>query len=125
MVSCIHPITANIYVQPDITFFGEALPGIFHDRLVKHDRDRVDLVIVIGTSLKVAPVSEVVGFLPPNVPQVYISRTVSVLLCLILDHPTELDSRSLTSTLTSRCSVTATSLSPSCVEEPDGISRTK
>ncbi|KAI9884384.1 MAG: hypothetical protein M1823_003838 [Watsoniomyces obsoletus] len=61
-------------MKPDITFFGEALPGIFHDRLVKHDRDKVDLVIVIGTSLKVAPVSEIVGFLPPNVPQIYISR---------------------------------------------------
>jgi len=35
----------------------------------------VDLVIVIGTSLKVAPVSEVVPFLPPNIPQIYISRT--------------------------------------------------
>ena len=46
---------------------------------MKHDRNLVDLVIVIGTSLKVAPVSEVVGFLPPNVPQVYISRTVSSL----------------------------------------------
>ncbi|KAI9874872.1 MAG: NAD-dependent histone deacetylase sir2, partial [Pleopsidium flavum] len=62
-------------MKPDITFFGEDLPATFHDRLVKHDRDLVDLVIVIGTSLKVAPVSEVVGFLPPDVPQIYISRT--------------------------------------------------
>ncbi|KAI9698939.1 MAG: NAD-dependent histone deacetylase sir2 [Candelina mexicana] len=62
-------------MKPDITFFGEDLPATFHDRLVKHDKALVDLVIVIGTSLKVAPVSEVVGFLPPNVPQIYISRT--------------------------------------------------
>ncbi|KAI9814435.1 MAG: NAD-dependent histone deacetylase sir2 [Pycnora praestabilis] len=62
-------------MKPDITFFGEDLPSTFHDRLVKHDRDLVDLVIVIGTSLKVAPVSEIVGFLPPEVPQIYISRT--------------------------------------------------
>ncbi|KAI9851453.1 MAG: NAD-dependent histone deacetylase sir2 [Thelocarpon superellum] len=62
-------------MKPDITFFGEDLPSTFHDRLVKHDRERVDLVIVIGTSLKVAPVSEIAGFLPPTVPQVYISRT--------------------------------------------------
>ena len=43
-----------------------------------HDRDVVDLVIVIGTSLKVAPVSEVVGILPPDIPQLYISREVSL-----------------------------------------------
>ncbi|KAI9846109.1 MAG: NAD-dependent histone deacetylase sir2 [Sclerophora amabilis] len=62
-------------MKPDITFFGEDLPNAFHDRLVNHDRELVDLVVVIGTSLKVAPVSEVVGFLPPEVPQIYISRT--------------------------------------------------
>ncbi|KAI9800092.1 MAG: hypothetical protein M1825_004274 [Sarcosagium campestre] len=67
-------------MKPDITFFGEDLPTRFHDRLVDHDRDLVDLVIVIGTSLKVAPVSEIVGFLPPQVPQICISRTVRLSL---------------------------------------------
>jgi NAD+-dependent protein deacetylase SIR2 len=62
-------------MKPDITFFGENLPDEFSRRLVEHDRDRVDLVIVIGTSLKVAPVSEVVRYLPPHIPQIYISRT--------------------------------------------------
>jgi NAD-dependent histone deacetylase SIR2 len=62
-------------MKPDITFFGEPLPDRFHDRLTKHDKDKVDLCIVIGTSLKVAPVSEVVSFLPPTVPAIYISRT--------------------------------------------------
>lgn len=61
-------------MKPDITFFGEALPRAFDERLEQHDRDLVDLVIVIGTSLKVAPVSNVVGLLPANVPQIYISR---------------------------------------------------
>lgn len=61
-------------MKPDITFFGEDLPATFHDRLMSHDRNLVDLVLVIGTSLKVAPVSEVVGVLPHHVPQVYISR---------------------------------------------------
>ncbi|KAI4164040.1 MAG: hypothetical protein LQ342_002275 [Letrouitia transgressa] len=61
-------------MKPDITFFGEDLPATFHDRLVQHDRGLVDLVVIIGTSLKVAPVSEVSGFLPPAVPQLYISR---------------------------------------------------
>lgn len=62
-------------LKPDITFFGEALPDEFSRRLTEHDRDLVDLVIVIGTSLKVAPVSEVVPFLPAHIPQLYISRT--------------------------------------------------
>ena len=61
-------------MKPDITFFGEDLPATFHHRLANHDRDLVDLVLVIGTSLKVAPVSEVVGFLPASIPQMYISR---------------------------------------------------
>ena len=62
-------------MKPDITFFGEALPDRFSERLTLHDKDLVDLVIVIGTSLKVAPVSEVVPYLPSNIPQIYISRT--------------------------------------------------
>jgi NAD-dependent histone deacetylase SIR2 len=62
-------------MKPDITFFGEKLPDEFGDRLAERDRARVDLCVVIGTSLKVAPVSEVVSFLPPGVPQIYISRT--------------------------------------------------
>ncbi|KAK0707479.1 DHS-like NAD/FAD-binding domain-containing protein [Lasiosphaeris hirsuta] len=69
------PAANSGVMKPDITFFGEALPDEFHKRLQEHDKHLVDLVIVIGTSLKVAPVSEVVPFLPPNIPQIYISRT--------------------------------------------------
>ncbi|KAG6005080.1 hypothetical protein E4U21_000407 [Claviceps maximensis] len=61
-------------MKPDITFFGEDLPDEFSERLAEHDRDKVDLVIVIGTSLKVTPVSEIVSWLPPHVPQIYVSR---------------------------------------------------
>ena len=62
-------------MKPDIIFFGEALPDDFALRLTEHDRDVVDLVVVIGTSLKVSPVSEIVSYLPSHVPQIYISRT--------------------------------------------------
>lgn len=61
-------------MKPDITFFGEALPDEFSRRLVEVDRKLTDLVVVIGTSLKVAPVSELVPFLHPHIPQIYISR---------------------------------------------------
>lgn len=62
-------------MKPDITFFGEQLPDRFSERLTNHDKAVVDLVIVIGTSLKVAPVSEIIPYLPAHIPQVYISRT--------------------------------------------------
>ncbi|KAJ5567416.1 hypothetical protein N7535_006722 [Penicillium sp. DV-2018c] len=62
-------------MKPDITFFGEDLPDEFGQRLLHQDRELADLVIVIGTSLKVAPVAEVPGIIPRNVPQIYISRT--------------------------------------------------
>ena len=73
-------------MKPDITFFGEDLPKAFHDRLVVHDRTRVDLVLVIGTSLKVAPVSEVVGVVPAEIPQIYINRD----RCLHVDFDVDL-----------------------------------
>lgn len=71
-------------LQPDITFFGEDLPDEFGHRLIRQDREKVDLVIVIGTSLKVAPVAEVPGVLPRGVPQIYISRTVRLMLFTLL-----------------------------------------
>lgn len=53
----------ELIIQPDITFFGQALDFEFDECLFK-DREKVDLLVVIGTSLKVAPVSEVLGKLP-------------------------------------------------------------
>lgn len=60
-------------MKPDITFFGEQLPNTFFDRLTNQDAAHTDLVIVIGTSLKVAPVSEMPNYIPHTVPHVYIS----------------------------------------------------
>lgn len=60
-------------LKPDITFFGEALPDTFANRLTVHDKNLADLVLVIGTSLKVAPVSEIVPYLA-KIPQLIISR---------------------------------------------------
>ena len=39
------------------------------------DRDEVDLIVVMGTSLKVAPVSDLLTHMPPSVPVVLINRT--------------------------------------------------
>jgi NAD-dependent histone deacetylase SIR2 len=69
-----YDVPAAGVMKPDITFFGEALPDEFSRRLTENDRDKVDLVIVIGTSLKVTPVSEIVSWLPSHIPQIYVSR---------------------------------------------------
>jgi len=60
-------------LKPDITFFGEALPSKFH-KTIRKDITKCDLLICIGTSLKVAPVSEIVNMIPANVPQILINR---------------------------------------------------
>ncbi|ODQ77076.1 hypothetical protein BABINDRAFT_163812 [Babjeviella inositovora NRRL Y-12698] len=60
-------------MKPDITFFGEALPALFHDN-IKKDVMECDLLICIGTSLKVAPVSEIVNKVPAEVPQILVNR---------------------------------------------------
>lgn len=61
-------------IKPDIVFFGEGLPKEYDASLSK-DYSEVDLLIVMGTSLKVRPVSEIPTFLPSNVPSIIINRT--------------------------------------------------
>jgi NAD-dependent histone deacetylase SIR2 len=59
-------------VKPDIVFFGEALPKIFHSSFetIRH----ADLVIVMGTSLKVFPFAFLVSCISDDVPVVLINR---------------------------------------------------
>lgn len=61
-------------VKPCITFFGEALSDEF-DKSLLADRGQVDLLIIIGTSLQVAPVSELVGHIPHRTPVILINKT--------------------------------------------------
>lgn len=78
-------------LQPDITFFGEKLDDNF-EKALQEDRDQVDLLLVIGTSLKVAPVSDILckwtafeklvrnsfniaAHIPHSVPQILINKT--------------------------------------------------
>jgi len=68
----------SLTYQPDIIFFGEQLPDKFFDTLNDLDRPVVDLIIVIGTSLTVKPVSMIPDFVRSEVPQIYISREAIV-----------------------------------------------
>jgi NAD-dependent histone deacetylase SIR2 len=52
------PALTLVLSKPDITFFGEKLTDDFDNSLAE-DRFRVDLLLVIGTSLKVSPVAEI------------------------------------------------------------------
>ncbi|ORZ11977.1 DHS-like NAD/FAD-binding domain-containing protein [Absidia repens] len=61
-------------MKPDITFFGEKLPDEF-DNLLAIDTEKVDLLIAMGSSLKVSPVSEIMTQVPHRVPQILINRT--------------------------------------------------
>ncbi|XP_041363489.1 NAD-dependent protein deacetylase sirtuin-1-like isoform X2 [Gigantopelta aegis] len=60
-------------LKPDIVFFGESLSDEFHQQMAK-DKDVCDLLIVIGSSLKVRPVALIPNSLPADVPQVLINR---------------------------------------------------
>ena len=61
-------------LRPDIVFMDEP-PRAYRKRFEK-DCGQVDLVIVMGTSLPVEPVSSMPNSVPGHVPQIYIGRDV-------------------------------------------------
>lgn len=60
-------------VKPDIVFFGEGLPDRFFS-LMRQDLPKCDLLIVIGTSLKVHPFASIVDRVGDDCPRVLINR---------------------------------------------------
>lgn len=72
------PINYGI-IKPDITFFGEDLPRLYY-KSIKNDIAKCDMIIVIGTSLKVEPVASIVDRVSRKVPRILINRD------LILDR---------------------------------------
>lgn len=67
------PQTPMSVMKPDIVFFGESLPEEFHHQM-SVDKDECDLLIVIGSSLKVRPVALIPNSLPAHVPQILINK---------------------------------------------------
>ncbi|XP_053393570.1 NAD-dependent protein deacetylase sirtuin-1-like [Mercenaria mercenaria] len=67
------PQTPQSVLKPDIVFFGESLPEEFHHQM-SVDKDDCDLLIVIGSSLKVRPVALIPNSLPAHVPQILINK---------------------------------------------------
>eukprot|EP01096_Ripella_sp_DP13-Kostka_P001745 TRINITY_DN1213_c1_g1_i1.p1 TRINITY_DN1213_c1_g1~~TRINITY_DN1213_c1_g1_i1.p1 ORF type:complete len:404 (-),score=197.71 TRINITY_DN1213_c1_g1_i1:38-1228(-) len=60
-------------VKPDIVFFGESLPERFFHQM-KQDFPQCDLLIVIGTSLKVFPFASLPTLVGAEVPRVLVNR---------------------------------------------------
>lgn len=62
-------------LRPDIVFFREPLPSSYARTLLQDVR-AADVVLVMGTSLAVAPVSSFMANLPASTPTVLINKTV-------------------------------------------------
>lgn len=75
--SCMH---CKGHVKPDIVFFGEGLPDRFH-RLVKKDVREADLLIVMGTSLMVAPVCQIPDMVRRDCPRILFNRELVGSFC--------------------------------------------
>ena len=60
-------------MKPDIVFFGEGLGDEFHNSVAR-DKERADLLIMVGSSLKVRPVALIPTSVPKDIPQVLINR---------------------------------------------------
>jgi len=61
------------FIKPDIVFFGESLPEKYW-QLSKEDFPQCDLLIVMGTSLKVQPFCNLVRNVNPNCVRLLINR---------------------------------------------------
>ncbi|TIA89940.1 hypothetical protein E3P99_01842 [Wallemia hederae] len=62
------------YLKPTITFFGEDVHSDYEQRVLD-DSQVADLIIVLGTSMSVAPISEFISHIPHKVPIVVINKT--------------------------------------------------
>ncbi|XP_074387938.1 NAD-dependent protein deacetylase sirtuin-2 isoform X2 [Zonotrichia albicollis] len=60
-------------VKPDIVFFGENLPSRFF-ALLESDFGKVDLLIIMGTSLQVQPFASLISRVPTNTPRLLINK---------------------------------------------------
>ena len=66
----------NSLCGPSSYFLGQAQATVAWLRMCVGGRSKADLLLVIGTSLQVAPVSKVMGWLPQSMPQILINRDV-------------------------------------------------
>ena len=86
-------VECNGVIKPDIVFFGESLPKVYNHsfflnltkiklfhRKMTDDKDDVDLLIVMGSSLKVGPVNDIPDAIGDDVPRILSKFLVSYFL---------------------------------------------
>ncbi|ESP02931.1 hypothetical protein LOTGIDRAFT_206064 [Lottia gigantea] len=84
-------------VKPDIVFFGEALPKRFAECYAE-DFGKCDMLIVMGTSLKVQPFASLTSRVPVECPRLYINlektddSSGNFLAALMFGHNFDFDS---------------------------------
>ena len=71
------PVTCGGVMKPSITFFGEPLTDRVR-KCLEADQQKADAVIVMGTSLSVAPISKVIKYLRPSIPRILINRAIVI-----------------------------------------------
>ena len=71
------PVICEGVMKPNIIFFGEPLVDRVR-RCLEMDQAKADAVIVIGTSLSVAPISKIIKYLRPDIPRLLINQTIVV-----------------------------------------------
>ncbi|RWS28062.1 NAD-dependent protein deacetylase sirtuin-2-like protein [Leptotrombidium deliense] len=71
-----HCDNCNALVKPDIVFFGERLPEKFFSS-VDDDFSKCDLLLIIGTSLKVQPFASLIDVCSTKTPRLLINKTES------------------------------------------------
>lgn len=67
------PILPSSILKPDIVFFGEKLPDDFVN-YIDDDVNYCDLLIIMGSTLKVKPIAGLVGKISRLVPQILINK---------------------------------------------------
>jgi NAD-dependent deacetylase sirtuin 2 len=72
-LKCNNKDCSNGLVKPDIVFFGEALPDDFFNDL-EEDFAKCDLLIIIGTSLKVHPFAGLTTLVEKECPRILVNR---------------------------------------------------
>ena len=75
LVAAIKSYASFGVLKPDVVLFGEPLVERFHE-CVKDDLATCDMMIVIGTSLQVAPVNSLAASAPHDVPAILINREI-------------------------------------------------
>ena len=72
---CKQTLKCNGDLRPEMKFFGDEVSGKLPLQ-IQRDASKCDLVLVIGTSLSVLPVCEILQALPDQVPKVWINKNI-------------------------------------------------